>query len=836
MGISANPANRGQLVETFVNTAYDKVETVHDNLAAILRLSDSFGDLQAGTTFPAAKSDGNALESGDLFFNEATNVLYVYNATTTTWVSITNTSSITESIIVDATMASTGVLTTANPYVENSDSIAVFIQGVYQLSGTDYTETDQNTITFPPNRLNEGELVAIVMGTVLATGDIGGLQYEDKHITTAEQAAGTTGYTISASIRPTRKSNLAVFVQGTKQAQSAFNYDPNTGIVTFAGEYPDEGDEVLFVTGELVSTMDVPDAAYVPYTPAGTGTSSTVAKMLDSISYDVLQDMIDDVADITIGQLIYINERTADNGGGAWWKCVPYVALDVNTYDVVDGDGATKMFELQFGDTVDVKQFGLSLEAARRAIAVVPDYGVLDFGSGIYEYGEYSGGSRTVLALKSNMTIKSDGAYFKLADNCDRENLIFFGLSGVENVSMLGTYYLDGNRANQPPGFLALEDGAIGVFLESSATVQNNNIVIENIIGKDWQSDTLYIGHNTGLAGVIRNVRIGHVYSDNAGRNGISITGWDDVVIESIITENTQGTSPETGVDIEPNSASFLLGHLQIGSILSRNNAGQGVWVLGKSILQLGSVNIDNISAYNNSGIGVFVARTRDISIGKVITRSNSLGGITIGAEVRNIKALIESKDNVGHGINIDNEFGTVQSSDICIAGSRSWNNGQNAVTGDGITMHGGTFGIDNIDISDVSCFDTGGATQRYGIKTNLGTITNLLASAKRLDGNTAGKFLLGTGHFVRQPDLHTSVTYDPPSLIDGASASVDVTVTGALVGDYVDVSFSNNQNGIIFHAYVKTTDTVSVKLVNHSGITLDLASGTLYIRVIKRT
>ena len=162
MGISANPANRGQLVESFVNTAYDKVETVHDNLAAILRLSASFGDLQAGTTFPTTKVDGNALDSGDLFFNESTNVLYVYNATTATWVSISNTSSITEPVTLTADMASTGVIPLKNPYVENSDSIAVFVQGAYQLSGTDYTETDSNTITFPAGVLNEGELVAVV--------------------------------------------------------------------------------------------------------------------------------------------------------------------------------------------------------------------------------------------------------------------------------------------------------------------------------------------------------------------------------------------------------------------------------------------------------------------------------------------------------------------------------------------------------------------------------------------------------------------------------------------------------------------------------------------------
>ena len=77
------------------------------------------------------------------------------------------------------------------------------------------------------------------------------------------------------------------------------------------------------------------------------------------------------------------------------------------------------------------------------------------------------------------------------------------------------------------------------------------------------------------------------------------------------------------------------------------------------------------------------------------------------------------------------------------------------------------------------------------------------------------------------------SATYDPASLIDGAGATTTVTVTGAVLGDFVTaVSFSLDLQGITLTAYVSAANTVSVRFQNESGGTIDLASGTLRVRV----
>src|SRR5437868_15254695 len=82
---------------------------------------------------------------------------------------------------------------------------------------------------------------------------------------------------------------------------------------------------------------------------------------------------------------------------------------------------------------------------------------------------------------------------------------------------------------------------------------------------------------------------------------------------------------------------------------------------------------------------------------------------------------------------------------------------------------------------------------------------------------------------------LTGSATYDAASLADGVGATTTVTVTGAVLGDFVIVSHGVDLAGITVTGYVSAADTVSVRFQNESGGTLDLASGTLRALVFPR-
>lgn len=81
---------------------------------------------------------------------------------------------------------------------------------------------------------------------------------------------------------------------------------------------------------------------------------------------------------------------------------------------------------------------------------------------------------------------------------------------------------------------------------------------------------------------------------------------------------------------------------------------------------------------------------------------------------------------------------------------------------------------------------------------------------------------------------LEASVTYNPPSLATLTQATNPMTVTNAVVGDYVTCSFSNSLGGVTLTGYVSSSGTVTPVFFNGTSGTVDLASGTLKCKIIK--
>lgn len=82
-------------------------------------------------------------------------------------------------------------------------------------------------------------------------------------------------------------------------------------------------------------------------------------------------------------------------------------------------------------------------------------------------------------------------------------------------------------------------------------------------------------------------------------------------------------------------------------------------------------------------------------------------------------------------------------------------------------------------------------------------------------------------------PPLTSSATWNPPSLVSGASESTTIAVTGAALGNIVEASFNLDLQGLTLIGYVSSANTVTVVLSNLTGGTIDLASGTLKVRVV---
>ena len=83
---------------------------------------------------------------------------------------------------------------------------------------------------------------------------------------------------------------------------------------------------------------------------------------------------------------------------------------------------------------------------------------------------------------------------------------------------------------------------------------------------------------------------------------------------------------------------------------------------------------------------------------------------------------------------------------------------------------------------------------------------------------------------------IQASDTWNPSSIASGESTTLAMaSVTGAALGDFVEASFSLDISGLTLTAYVSAANTVTVVLANNTAGAVDLASGTITVRVSKK-
>ena len=79
--------------------------------------------------------------------------------------------------------------------------------------------------------------------------------------------------------------------------------------------------------------------------------------------------------------------------------------------------------------------------------------------------------------------------------------------------------------------------------------------------------------------------------------------------------------------------------------------------------------------------------------------------------------------------------------------------------------------------------------------------------------------------------------TLDAGSLVDGAGETDDVTVAGVALGDMViGASLGVDLVGLTVTGYVSAANTVKFRIQNESTATVDLASATLKIVIVRPT
>lgn len=191
-----------------------------------------------------------------------------------------------------------------------------------------------------------------------------------------------------------------------------------------------------------------------------------------------------------------------------------------------------------------------------------------------------------------------------------------------------------------------------------------------------------------------------------------------------------------------------------------------------------------------------------------------------------------------GYGVIVGATDGSVKASHCVVIGNtfRGWGTSSYVagilVNGpsDGNTILGNTFSTPNAGVTaqGIALVMTAGGVP----------IDNLIIANKVNTANVATPYVYaGSGNVWRDnlPALAGSAILDFPSVNDGTIAERTLTVTGAAVGDKVLIAIpSTLETGLIPVAFVSAADTVTVRLFNASGATVDPASAPWAAEVLK--
>lgn len=156
------------------------------------------------------------------------------------------------------------------------------------------------------------------------------------------------------------------------------------------------------------------------------------------------------------------------------------------------------------------------------------------------------------------------------------------------------------------------------------------------------------------------------------------------------------------------------------------------------------------------------------------------------------------------------------------------------AIPGSTFTVSGVTFTVIRSDGNIIYVVEDVSATASSG------TLTSVMYASAKLELTTSearlrGGVSIGAGGATISKVVKGETTWDPASLADGAAASTTVTVTGAVVGDPAYASLSTIGTGAwLISAQVTAVDTVTVVILNKTGGTVDLGSGTVRVAVTK--
>ncbi len=196
------------------------------------------------------------------------------------------------------------------------------------------------------------------------------------------------------------------------------------------------------------------------------------------------------------------------------------------------------------------------------------------------------------ISLRSNTIIKfSKNSKIILKPNA-LESYAILRIYNVSNVKLYSPVIV-GDRLNH---LGSKGEGGMGIRISGAENIEIYNSQISQCWG-----DGIYISNNRN--GISKEIKIFNAWLDYNRRNGLTITSGKNITVENLISSNTLGTAPMSGLDIEPNNSKEAIDSIAISNYCGFNNGTSTLQVglsnLPDSLVKSVNISINNVTSIN---------------------------------------------------------------------------------------------------------------------------------------------------------------------------------------------------------------------------------------------
>ncbi|GAB2564370.1 right-handed parallel beta-helix repeat-containing protein [Dyella jejuensis] len=292
-----------------------------------------------------------------------------------------------------------------------------------------------------------------------------------------------------------------------------------------------------------------------------------------------------------------------------WWTTTPTVSI-----------GSTVLNVRNFGAMGN----GVSDDTAafQAAINALPSSG----GTIVVPTGNYMINALQGINLRSHTRLSLWGtAYLKaIPNNADRYWIV--KAWNVNNVEIEGGYFVGERTQHQG----TTGQWGYDINIEGSSNVYVHDTTLSN----SWGDGILVGGTGSGSTVVVSTgVTLNRVTSSNNRRQGLTIAPATQVYVVNSSFTDSNGTAPQAGIDIEPQTQGTTQ-QVRLENTTLSGNAGNGLEVHE----YVSSLALNGITAENNKGYGVYTDGPNGVTITNSNLSENYLFGVDISGNTSNVQ------------------------------------------------------------------------------------------------------------------------------------------------------------------------------------------------------